>query len=107
MFELSIDEDHCKQIIARGAFNSSYIQYESKGDKGKNLSIKEYLNMIKPYLSDIINDHKTRVLVRYDSGNKTWVEDTSSEWKVQLTMTILFLLKILMRIEPCIQKVIM
>ena len=26
----------------------------------KMLSIKEYLNMIKPYLSDIINDHKTQ-----------------------------------------------
>ena len=34
--------------------------------------------MIKPYLSDIINDHKTRDLVRYYSGNKTWVEETSS-----------------------------
>ena len=66
-------------IIARGAFNSSYIQYQSKGDKGKNLSIKEYLNMARPYLSDIINDHKTRGLVRYHSGNKTWVEETPSE----------------------------
>ena len=47
------------------------IQYESKGDKGKNLPIKKYLNMIKPYLSDIINDHKIRGLVRYHSGNKS------------------------------------
>ena len=71
LFDLSIDKDYYKQIIAMGAFNSSYIQYESKGDKGKNLSIKEYLNIIKRYLSDIINDHKTRGLVRYHSGNKT------------------------------------
>ena len=34
--------------------NGNYIQYESKGDKGKHLSIKKFLNMIKPYLSDII-----------------------------------------------------
>ena len=87
---MSIDEDY-KPIIAGGAFNSSYIQYESKGDKGEILSIKEYLNMIKPYLSNIINDHKTRGLVRYHSGNKTWVEETSSEWKIQLTMTINFI----------------
>ena len=40
LFDLSIDEDYYKPIIARGAFNSIYIQYESKGDKGKNLSIK-------------------------------------------------------------------
>ena len=65
LFDLSIDEVYYKPIIARGVFNSSYIQYESKGDKGKNLSIKEYLNMIKPYLSDIINDHKTHGLVRF------------------------------------------
>ena len=91
MFDLSIDEDHYKPIIARGAVNSSYIQYESKGDKEKNLSIKIYLNMIKPYLSDIINDHKTRGLVRYYSDNKTWVEETPSEWKIQLTMAINFI----------------
>ena len=83
-----IDEDYYKPIIARGDFNSSYIQYESKEDKGKDLSIKEYLNIIKPYLSDIINDHKTRGLERYHSGNKTWVEETSNEWKIQLTMAI-------------------
>ena len=59
--------------------------------KEKNLSIKEYLNMIKPYLSDVINDHKTRGLVRSHSGNKAWVEGTSSEWKIQLTMAINFI----------------
>ena len=68
---MSVDEDYYKPIIAKGTFNSSYIQYETKGDNGKNLSIKKYLNIIKPYLSDIINDHKTRGLVRYHS----WVED--------------------------------
>ena len=87
---MSIHENYYKPIIARGVFNSSYIQYESKGDKGKNLSTKEYLNMIRPYLSDIINDHKTHSLVRYHSGNKTSVEETRSEWKIQLTMAINF-----------------
>ena len=47
--------------------------------------------MIKPYLSDIINNHKTRGLARYHSGNKTWVEETLSEWKIQLTMAINFI----------------
>ena len=74
-----------------GAFNGNYIQYESRGNKGKNLSIKKYLDMIKPYLSDIINDHKTKGLERYSSSNKTWVEETPSEWKIQLTMAINFI----------------
>ena len=59
-------------------------------DKVKNLSIKKYLNMVKPYLSDIINDHKTSGLERYSSRNKTWVEETPSEWKIRLTMAINF-----------------
>ena len=91
MFGLPIDENYYKPIIARCAFDGSYIHYESKGDKGKNLSIKEYLNIIKPYLSDIINYHKTHGLVRYHSGNKTWAEENSSEWKIQLTMAINFI----------------
>ena len=47
--------------------------------------------MIKPYLSDLINNHKTPSLVRYHSGNKSWLEETSSEWKIQLTMAINFI----------------
>ena len=88
---MSINDDYYKPIIAKGAFNSSYIQYESKGDKGKNLSIKKYLKMIKSYLSDIINDHNTFSLARYHSVNKTWVEETPSEWKIQLTMAVNFI----------------
>ena len=88
---MSINEDYYKSIIGRGAFNSSYIHYESKGDKGKNLSIIKYLNMIRPYLSDVINDHKTHGLVRYHSGNKTWIEETPSKWKIQLTVAINFI----------------
>ena len=65
LFDLSIDEDYYKLIIAKSAFDGNYIQYESKGDKRKNLSIKKYLNIIKPYLVDIINEHKTHGLVRY------------------------------------------
>ena len=30
------------------------------GDKDKNLSIKEYIDVMRPYLSDIINNHKTQ-----------------------------------------------
>ena len=91
LFDLSVDEDYYEPIIARSAFDDNYIQYESKGDKGKYLSIKKYLKMIKPYLSDLINNHKTHGLVRYHSGNKSWLEKTSSEWKIQLTMAINFI----------------
>ena len=47
--------------------------------------------MIKPYLSDLTNNHKTHGLVRYHSDNRSWLEETSSEWKIQLTMAINFI----------------
>ena len=37
LFDLSIDEDYFKLIIAKGSFNNKYIQYESKRDK-KNIN---------------------------------------------------------------------
>ena len=54
-----IDENYYKPIRTKSAFNGNYIEYESKGDKDKNLSPKEHIDMIRPYLSDIINYHKT------------------------------------------------
>ena len=70
MFDLSIDEDSYQPTITKDAFNNNYIQYETKGDKGKNLSIKKHLNMINPYLSDIMNDHETQGKWRIHSDNK-------------------------------------
>ena len=54
---LSIDKDY-KPVIIDGVFNNNYVQYESIGSG--NLSIKEYLDKIKPYLSDLINNHKAQ-----------------------------------------------
>ena len=35
-------------------WNNNYIEYESNGDKNRNLSLEEYLHNIKPYLRNII-----------------------------------------------------
>ena len=74
MFDLSISEDYYKPIIVKDTFNNNYIQYESKGDKDKLLTISEYLDMIRSYLVNIINNHKTQ-----------------SEWKIQLSVAISFI----------------
>ena len=34
------------------------MEYMSRGDRYENLSSKRYLDMIRPYLRDLINDHK-------------------------------------------------
>ena len=39
--------------------NINYIQSESMGDKSKTLTIKEYLDMIRPYLREVINETRT------------------------------------------------
>ena len=41
-----IDEDYYKPIKTKNAFNDNYIEYESRGDKDTNLSLKDYLNII-------------------------------------------------------------
>ena len=71
---MSIREDYYKPILVNSAFDNNYIQYESKGDKDKILTIRENLNMIRPYLVDMINDHKNL-----------------SEWKIQLTAATNFI----------------
>ena len=71
---MSISEDYYKPIIANGAFNNNYIQYENKGHKDKILAISEYLDMIRPYLVYMINDHKNQ-----------------SEWKILLSAEINFI----------------
>ena len=91
LFNQSIDENYYKPIITNSAFNSNYIEYESKGDKDKILLIKEYLDMIRPYLSNIINDHKTPKNLRVHSRNEVIDQETQyGEWKTQLTMSINF-----------------
>ena len=55
------DSDYYKPIITDRGYDGrddNYIKYMSKGNKHKNLSPKKYLNMIRPCLRDLINDHK-------------------------------------------------
>ena len=59
LFE-SVEEDYSEPVRTSNAFSSNYIEYESNGDKDKILSVKEYLDIIRQYLSNIINDHKTQ-----------------------------------------------
>ena len=53
-------KDSFKPYKFTSSFNSNYVEYRSSRDEDKNLSIKEYLDEIRPYLSDTINDHKNK-----------------------------------------------
>ena len=71
---LQEEEYYCKAVIISNVMNNDYIEYESNSDRNKNVSVKEYLNVIKPYLKDMIIDLQ--------------ISDT---WKIQLTIAINFI----------------
>ena len=55
-------------------WNNDYIKSESSGHREKNLSIKEYIDKIKPYVIDIIINLQK-----------------SDKWKIRLTIAINFI----------------
>ena len=50
------EDDYHKPKRVGNSWNNNYVKYKSNGDRTKNLSVKEYLNKIEPYLRDIIID---------------------------------------------------
>ena len=65
--------DYYEPKEVKSAFDGSYVLYESKGDKDNKLALYEYFDIIKPYLKDLIDDHKAK-----------------GEWKIQLSMRMIF-----------------
>ena len=61
------EENYSKPVIVGNLWSNNYIEHESNGDRNKTLSVEEYLNKIRPYLKDIINNLKK-----------------SGPWKIQL-----------------------
>ena len=59
LFELEKKGYH--KPVREGNFSSSsYIEYQSNGDRNKTLLIEEYLNKVRPYLKDINNLKKRK-----------------------------------------------
>ena len=59
-------------ILIETGFDNNYLEYRSEGND--SLSFEEYLNLIKPYLNDLINTYKNK-----------------GEWEIQLTAQINFI----------------
>ena len=58
-------------VLIKSGFEGNYLEYMSNGNN--SLSFDEYLELIKPYLNDLINVYKTK-----------------GEWKLQLSAKISF-----------------
>ena len=52
------EENHHKLEKVNNCWNNNYIEYKSNSDKNKILLVEEYLNKIRPYLRDLVNDLK-------------------------------------------------
>ena len=82
---------------------NNYIEYKSKVDRCENLSPKEHLNMIRPYLRDLVNEHKP-----IDEPNDDDDDDDTdrAEWKIQLSMqnSCISTRNFLRKLAPYIQK---
>ena len=57
----------------KSAFDDSYVLYESRGDKDNMLAIYEYLDKIKRYLNNMIDDYRSK-----------------GEWQIQIVMKMIF-----------------
>ena len=75
LFDEASEEDYYKPILVKSSFKGNYKYYESRGDKEKRLSVKQYLNKITSHLYDLINDHRIARRV----------------WKIQISMHVNFI----------------
>ena len=75
LFSQTSKEDYYKPIFVKSSHKGNYKHYESNGDIEKKLSAYQYLNKIRPYLYDLINDHRIARRV----------------WKIQINMHVNFI----------------
>ena len=65
-------------MLVESSLKNNYKYYESRGDKDKKLSVKQYLYKIMPYLRDIIYYHKA-------------IRNKSNEQKIQINIHVNFI----------------
>ena len=56
------EEENCQKPVRLSNFQSNNcIECKSNGERNKTLSVEEYLNKVRPYLKDILNNLKKNV----------------------------------------------
>ena len=75
LFDEVSEEDYYKPKLVKSSFKGNYENYESRGDKEKRSSVKQYLNKITPHLYELINYHRIARRV----------------WKIQISMGVNFI----------------
>ena len=52
------EKNYYKPVRVSNFWSNNYVEYKSSADTSKTLSVEEYLNKIRPYLKDIIDNLK-------------------------------------------------
>ena len=52
------DADYYKPKLAKSSFKNNFPYYEIRGDRDKNISVKQYLTMIIPQLAKLTDEKK-------------------------------------------------
>ena len=58
LFKHKGEENYYKPVRISIFWSNNFIEYETNGDRNKTLSVKKYLNKIRPYFKVIINNLK-------------------------------------------------
>ena len=58
LFDKVNKEDYYKPIFVKNSRKCNYKHYKSNGDVEKKLSVYQYLNKIRPYFHNLMNDHR-------------------------------------------------
>ena len=58
LFNEITKENYYEPIEIKSAFDDNYIEYESRRDNDGNLSLEEFLSIIRPCLRDMNHNHK-------------------------------------------------
>ena len=95
LFEEPNRDYYKPRVINRGFAGevNNYIKYIREGDKDEKLSLREYLNTIRPYLRDLINRHQPIERLNNNNNNNNNDNDNDNidnndtdrgEWKIML-----------------------
>ena len=89
VLEYFLNRDYYKPIRTDAGFdgrNDNYTDYTSKADRYENLSSRENLNVIRPYLRNLINDHKPVMELNNNNNNNNNNNDNNNKIIIIITV---------------------
>ena len=59
-FHQEEEENYYKLVRVSNFWSNNYIEYESNSDRNKTLSVEEYLNKLRPYITTNLKNSETQ-----------------------------------------------